>query len=74
MYEVFKGVDESSGIIEQKIVNYTQNLTTSSLGINSINIVAGSISSSYWDTLNLMFYMSGSPSYANESKFTSTLA
>lgn len=73
MYEVFKGVDESSGIIEQKIVNYTQNLTTSSLGINSINIVAGSISSSYWDTLNLMFYMSGSPSYANESKFTSTL-
>ena len=73
MYEVFKGVDESSGVIERKIVNYTQNLTTSSLGINSINIVAASISSSYWDFLNVVFYVSGSPSYKSESKFTSTV-
>ena len=70
MYEVFKEIDESSGVIEQKTVNYTQNLTTSSLGIKAINIVSASISSSYWDSLNILLYTSGSAVYSNESKFT----
>ena len=69
MYEVFKEIDDLSGVIEQKTVNYTQNLTTSSLGIKAINIVSASISSSYWDSLNILIYTSGSAVYSNESKF-----
>ena len=69
MYEVFKEIDESSGVVEQKTLNYTQNLTTSSLGIKAINIVSASISSSYWDSLNILIYTSGSAVYSNESKF-----
>ena len=66
---VFGEIDKSSKIIENNIVNYTQNLTTSSVGINSIKIVSGSISQSYWKSLNVMFYTSGSPIYAGENKF-----
>ena len=66
---VFGEIDKSSKIIENNIVNYTQNLTTSSVGINSIKIVSGSISQSYWKSLNVMFYTSGSPIYSGENKF-----
>ena len=65
---VFKEIDKSSTIIEGNIVNYTQNLTTSSAGIQTIKIVSGSISQSYWESLNVMFYTSGSPTYGNETK------
>ena len=58
---VFKEIDKSSTVIESNVVNYTQNLTTSSLGIQSIKIVSGSINQSYWESLNVMFYTSGSP-------------
>jgi len=67
---VFKEIDKSSTVIESNIVNYIQNLSTSSAGIKSIKIVSGSISQSYWDSLNVMFYTSGSPIYGNELKFT----
>ena len=66
----FKEIDKSSTIIERNVVNYTHNLTTSSLGIQSINIVSSSISSSYWNSLNILFYTSGSPVYPNEHKFS----
>ena len=66
---VFKEIDKSSKIIESNIVNYTQNLTTSSAGIQTIKIVSGSISSSYWNSLNILFYTSGSPTYTGENKF-----
>ena len=66
---VFKEIDKSSTVIESNVVNYTQNLTTSSLGIQSIKIVSGSINQSYWESLNVMFYTSGSPIYGNEHKF-----
>tara|TARA_R110000824_G_scaffold120204_1_gene275252 strand:- start:53 stop:937 length:885 start_codon:yes stop_codon:yes gene_type:complete len=66
---VFGEIDKSSTLIENNIVNYTQNLTTSSIGIMSHKIVSGSISQSYWNSLNVMFYTSGSPSYAGEHKF-----
>ena len=48
---VFGEIDKSSTLIENNIVNYTQNLTTSSIGIMSHKIVSGSISQSYWNSL-----------------------
>ena len=68
---VFKNIDNASTLIESNVVNYTHNFTTSSLGIKSINIVSGSISSSHWNSLNVLFYTSGSPIYTNgnENKF-----
>ena len=69
---VFKEIDKSSTVIESNVVNYTQNLTTSSVGIQSKKIVSGSISQSYWNSLNVLFYTSGSPRYSTESvKFSS---
>jgi hypothetical protein len=64
---VFKRIDSTN--IERNVVNYTHNLTTSSLGITSKKIVSGSISQSYWNSLNVLFYSSGSPIYLNEHKF-----
>ena len=68
---VFGEIDNSSTIIESNIVNYTQNLTTSSLGIQSFLILSGSTNNNYWHSLNLLFYTSGSPVYGNETKFNS---
>jgi hypothetical protein len=67
---VFGEIDKSSTVIENNIVNYTQNLTTASAGIQSIKIVSGSINQSHWNSLNVLFYTSGSPVYGNELKFT----
>jgi len=66
---VSKDIDKSSTIIEKNVVNYTHNLTTSSLGIQSINIISSSINQRYWNALNVLFYPSGSPVYGNEHKF-----
>ena len=66
---VFGEIDNSSTVIESNVVSCTQNLTTSSIGIKSIKIVSGSISESYWNSLNVLFYTSGSPQYLNEHKF-----
>ena len=65
----FKEIDQSSTVIDRNVVHYTQNLTTSSIGINAINIVSNSISQSHWNSLNALFYTSGSPVYGNETKF-----
>ncbi len=65
---VYKDIDKSSTVIQQNIVNHTQNFTTKSLGIKSINIISGSVNNNYWQSLNVLFYTSGSPSYLNESK------
>ena len=67
---VFGEIDKSSTVIESNIVNYTQNLNTASAGIKSIKIVSGSISQSHWNSLNVLFYTSGSPVYGNELKFS----
>ena len=40
-----------------------------SSGLASIHYVSGSISSSHWQSLNTLFYTSGSPTYISESKF-----
>ena len=68
---VFKEIDKSSTIVESNIINYTQNLNTSSFGIQPIKIISSSTNDNYWDSLNVMFYTSGSPVYQNELKFTS---
>ena len=67
---VFKDTDKTSTVTHTGVVHYTQNLTTASSGIESINIVSGSISESYWNSLNVLFYTSGSPRYPNEHKFS----
>ena len=67
---VFGEIDKSSTLIENNLTHYTQNLTTASLGVQSIKIVSGSISQSHWDSLNVLFYTSGSPTYGSELKFT----
>ena len=67
---VFGEIDKSSTIIESNVVNYTQNLTNSSTGIQSIKIVSGSINKNYWNSLHTLFYTSGSPKYEGETKFT----
>jgi hypothetical protein len=66
---VFKQIDKSSTSFQNSVVSYTQNLTTSSAGVQSHKIVSGSISQSYWSSLNVLFYTSGSPVYGNEHKF-----
>ena len=66
---VFKEIDKSSTVIESNIVNYTQNLSTSSAGIQSFKITSGSLNTNYWNSLNVLFYTSGSSVYPNENKF-----
>ena len=53
---VFKEIDKSSTIIEGNIVNYTQTLSASSAGVQSIKVVSGSINDNYWNSLNVLFY------------------
>jgi hypothetical protein len=65
---VFGEIDKTSTIIESNIVSYTQNLTTSSAGIQSIKITSGSTNNKYWQSLNTLFYTSGSGVYSDESK------
>tara|TARA_Y100000996_G_scaffold389042_1_gene349114 strand:+ start:567 stop:1469 length:903 start_codon:yes stop_codon:yes gene_type:complete len=66
---VFGEINKSSTTIESNVVNYAQNLTTASAGVKSIKIVSGSISESYWNSLNVLFFTSGSPQYLNEHRF-----
>jgi len=65
---IFKDINKTSTVIQQNIVNYTQNLNTSSVGINSIKVNSGSNNNNYWQSLNNLFYSSGSPIY-NENKY-----
>ena len=66
---VFGEIDKSSTTIESNVVNYTHNLSASSAGIQTIKIVSASSNTNYWDSLNVMFYTSGSSVYGNEHKF-----
>ena len=66
---VFGEINNSAGIVERNVVNYTQTLSEASIGIQTKKVVSGSISQSHWNSLNVLFYTSGSPSYTNEHKF-----
>ena len=68
---VFKEIDKSSTIIGSNIVNYTQNFTTSSNGIQSLKITSGSTNNKYWQSLNVLFYTSGSPVYSLQTSTSS---
>jgi hypothetical protein len=70
---VFKEIDKSSTLIESNVTHYSQSLTTASLGIQSIKIVSGSINNNYWNSLNVLFYTSGSPVYSGEHRFSLSL-
>ena len=67
---VFKDINKTSTVIQQNLVHYTQNFNTSSAGISSIKIVSGSTNNNYWQSLNVLFYSSGSPSYDDKEKFS----
>jgi len=67
---VFGEIDKSSTIIESNVVNYPQNVSASTAGVQSIKIVSGSINDNYWSSLNVLFYTSGSPVYGDELKFS----
>ena len=66
---VFKDINKTSTVIQQNLVHYTQNFNTSSAGISSIKIVSGSTNNNYWQSLNVLFYTSGSPIYDEKDKF-----
>ena len=66
---VFGTIDNTSTNIESNEVNYSQNLNTSSLGIQTIKIISGSNNTNHWNSLNTLFYTSGSPKYIGENRF-----
>jgi len=68
----FKNINKSSTIIEKNVVSYKHSFTTASVGIQSIKIVSGSTNDNYWQSLNVMFYTSGSPVYGSETKLEFT--
>ena len=68
---VFKDINKTSTVKQQNLVHYTQNLSSSADGISSVKIVSGSINNNYWQSLNVLFYTSGSPVYnKDELKFS----
>ena len=58
---VFKEIDQSDTLFEGTIVHYDQSLNTGSEGTSFIQFVSGSISESYWRSLHVLYYTSGSP-------------
>ena len=60
-YNVFKRINASGIQFESNVVHYEQNLNTGSAGLSLTQYVSGSISSSYWDSLHVLFHTSGSP-------------
>ena len=67
---VFGEINKSSTLIESNVVGYTHNVSSSDVGITSISIVSGSTNNKYWQSLNVLFYPSGSPEYGGETKFS----
>ena len=66
----FKEIDKSSTVIERNVVHYTHNFLDSTPGLNVVKIISGSSNINYWNSLNVLFYTSGSPRYTNENKFS----
>jgi hypothetical protein len=66
---VFKNIDNSGTTTNTNVVHYTHNLNTGSSGITSTQFISASFNDSYWRSLNLLFYTSGSPLFSSEPKF-----
>ncbi len=64
---VFGEINKSTTLIESNVVNYKHDLSASDSGIQTIKIASGSSNTHYWDSLNVLFYTSGSTVYPNES-------
>jgi len=58
---VLKEIDKSDVSLESTIVHHEQTLNSGSEGVDFVQFVSGSISESYWRSLNVLFYTSGSP-------------
>ena len=56
-------------MFEQTIVHHNQTLNTGSEGVNFVQFVSGSISESYWRSLNILFYTSGSPILTHRNSY-----
>ena len=69
MSNVFGEIDKSSTIIESNVTHYNQSLTSASKGVQTVKIVYNSINTNYWNSLNVLFYTSGSTVYPKEHKF-----
>jgi len=63
---VFKEINKTSIVKENNVVNYTHNFTTSSAEAPITKIISGSTNNKYWQSLNVLFYTSGSPVYSNQ--------
>jgi len=77
---VFKTIEKSDIHIEENVLHTKQQLTTSSLGLTSIQYRSGSlynsnktVSGSHWDFLNYTYYLSGSTTDEFNSPFYSSL-
>jgi len=71
LYETFGEIDKSASTIESKLISYSQNLNHNTNGISSIDITSGSSNTNYWNSLNNLYYTSGSTVYPNEqNKFS----
>ena len=65
---VYKNSNQTGTSKTKKIVNYTHNLNTSSAVLSSTAYVSSS-TDNYWNSLNVLFYTSGSVKYPGETKF-----
>jgi len=67
---VFKNIDKSGTTTNKSIVHYTQNLNTGSSGLTSTQFISASLNNNYWQSLNVLFYTSGSEKFKYESKYS----
>jgi len=66
---VYKNIDKSGTTTNKSIVHYTQNLNTGSSGLTSTQFISASFNDKYWQSLNVLFYTSGSPTLLPDSKY-----
>ena len=60
VYKNIDGVNKS-----QNIVHTNNTLDSSSAGVDCIKIISGSQNENYWNSVNVLFYTSGSPTLTN---------
>ena len=60
VYKKIESVDRTSNVI-----HYEHFLSASTEGLSSISFISGSTNNKYWNSLNVLFYTSGSPTLSN---------
>ena len=61
VYKKIESVDRTSNVI-----HYEHFLSASTEGLSSISFISGSTNNKYWNSLNVLFYTSGSPTLNNK--------